>query len=297
MPSRSARHPWLLLTCEHGGQRIPREYARLFRGAGRVLASHRGWDPGALDVARALTRRLEAPLLAVPWSRLLVDANRAPTNPRIWSAYTRGLSREARSRILDRYWWPHRGLVEERVGKAIRARRQVLHVAVHSFTPALDGENRRADVGLLYDPRRPREKRLCRRWQAELERIDPTLRVRRNYPYRGAADGLGTWLRRRFPDRHYAGLELEMNQALLRTPRRRGLVDALVSGLECLLSPGAAASCSPANPGRLTEDGAPAAANRAGPDPEPRLTLARDQGIMPKRTALTPGSRRRGAVS
>ena len=44
----------LLLTCEHGGNRIPPEYRALFRGATAALASHRGWDPGALALARRL---------------------------------------------------------------------------------------------------------------------------------------------------------------------------------------------------------------------------------------------------
>jgi predicted N-formylglutamate amidohydrolase len=234
--SRSERATFLLLTCEHGGNRIPREYAHLFRGARRTLASHRGWDPGALLVARALARRLRAPLLPVTWSRLLVESNRAPTNPRIWSPYAADLSRGERERVLERYWWPHRRSVQESVRRAIAAGRRVVHVAVHSFTPELHGEVRRADVGLLYDSRRASETELCGRWQAALRRADPSLRVRRNYPYRGAADGLPTWLRRRFPDRRYAGVELELNQALLCGPGQRAVTRALVLSLQELLA-------------------------------------------------------------
>jgi predicted N-formylglutamate amidohydrolase len=237
MSPRSQRAPRLLLTCEHGGNRIPREYADLFRGAHRALASHRGWDPGALAVARALARRLRAPLLPVTWSRLLVEGNRAPGNPRLWSAYTAGLPRQERERILERYWWPHRRRVEARVREAIAAGGRVVHVAVHSFAPMLDGEVRGADVGLLYDPTRAGETGLCRRWQAALHGVAPTLRVRRNHPYRGAADGLPTWLRRRFPDRRYAGVELELSQALLGAGRRRSLTRALARSLGALLEP------------------------------------------------------------
>jgi predicted N-formylglutamate amidohydrolase len=50
----SASRYALLLTCEHGDNRIPREYAALFEGTKDVIASHRGWDPGALDCARSL---------------------------------------------------------------------------------------------------------------------------------------------------------------------------------------------------------------------------------------------------
>ena len=49
-------------------------------------------------------------------------------------------------------------LAPEDLRAAVAARKQVLHVAVHSFTPVLHGERRNADVGLLYDPARPRER-------------------------------------------------------------------------------------------------------------------------------------------
>jgi predicted N-formylglutamate amidohydrolase len=225
----------LLLTCEHGGSRIPREYRPLFRTAARDLASHRGWDPGALDVARGLARRLRLPLLAVTWSRLLVEPNRSPTNPRIWSEYTKGLSAEERERILARYWWPHRRDVESAVRSLVARGHRVVHVAVHSFAPVLDGEPREADVGLLYDSGRAAEKALCIRWQGILEKLDPSLRVRRNHPYRGATDGLPTWLRRRFPGRVYAGVELELCQALLTRSDRARVAALLAASLERLL--------------------------------------------------------------
>ena len=65
-PRRAARRPPRApaLTCEHGGNRIPREYAHLFRGARAVLASHRGWDPGALAACAAARPAAARPLLA-----------------------------------------------------------------------------------------------------------------------------------------------------------------------------------------------------------------------------------------
>ena len=214
MTSSARASDYLLLTCEHAGNRIPREYAPLFRGADALLATHRGWDPGAHVLARLLAKRLRRPLHAVTWSRLFVEANRAEHNPRIWSRFMRALPKAERKAILKRYWWPHRSKVEAAVADAARVAR-VVHVAVHSFTPELDGETRNADVGLLYDSRRPREASLCRRWGAILARMAPELRVRYNYPYRGNTDGLGTWLRKRHPATRYLGIEIEINQGLV----------------------------------------------------------------------------------
>jgi predicted N-formylglutamate amidohydrolase len=205
----------LVLTCEHAGNRIPRPYAHLFRGAKKALDSHRGWDRGALTLARHLSRALDVPLHSVTWSRLFVEANRTPTNPRIWSDFTRDLPGAERDWILARWWRPHREEVERSVADEIAAGRRVVHVAVHSFTPVLDGEVRNADIGLLYDSRRKAEGWFCRRWGAALGAIDPALRVRYNYPYSGAADGLTTWLRKRHPQTSYLGVELEINQGLV----------------------------------------------------------------------------------
>ena len=214
MSPASIESDYLLLTCEHGGNRIPQPYVHLFHGAEALLESHRGWDPGALPLARLLARELHRPLLAVTWSRLFVEANRSPSNPRIWSRFTRTLPKAERERILERWWWPHRRAVEEAVTAGSG---RVVHVAVHSFTPELDGQVRNADVGFLYDSRRKREADLCHRWAEVLSRLDPELRLRFNYPYRGSTDGLTTWLRRRFPEEGYLGVELEFNQALVGT--------------------------------------------------------------------------------
>lgn len=96
----------------------------------------------------------------------------------------------------------------------IAAGARVIHVSAHSFTPILDGQARTADIGLLYDPSRAFESRVCRSWRDRLATAAPHLRVRRNYPYRGTADGFTTYLRTRFPMDRYAGIELEVNQRL-----------------------------------------------------------------------------------
>jgi predicted N-formylglutamate amidohydrolase len=188
--------------------------APLFAGAEGVLHSHRGWDAGALPLARWVAHGLEAQLLVTTVTRLVVDANRSLPHPRLFSEFTRPLPHTERSEILRFYYWPHRRAIERTIEAWIRGGARVLHLAVHSFDPTLDPAREKCDVGLLYDPRRRREQALCRRWQATL-RSGCGLRVRRNFPYRGSADGLTTHLRRRFPAQAYSGVEVEGNQARL----------------------------------------------------------------------------------
>lgn len=202
-----------LVTCEHGGNRVPPAYRPLFAGHQALLASHRGWDPGALSMARELARQLRAPLYVATVSRLVVDLNRSLGHPRLFSVATRPAPATLRRAILARHYLPFRARVERAVAAAVARGHRVVHLSSHSFTPVLDGEVRNADVGLLYDPRRPGETTLCRAWQHALGDIDPALRVRRNYPYAGRADGFTAYLRRRFAAEAYLGIELEINQA------------------------------------------------------------------------------------
>ena len=191
---------------------MPREYRALFAGWKSLLETHRGYDPGALALARELARAFDAPLVASTVTRLLVELNRSPGHPQLHSEVTRGLPRPEKAKIRARYYEPYRREVEQRVASATAARRRVIHISAHSFVPVLDGSTRDADIGLLYDPARPAERALCARWRQSLGARAPRLRVRRNYPYRGYADGLTTYLRRRYGRRGYVGVEIEVNQ-------------------------------------------------------------------------------------
>jgi predicted N-formylglutamate amidohydrolase len=219
----------LILSCEHGGNRTPKEYLALFRGKRRLLASHRGWDPFALDLARRLSRALRAPLIAATTTRLLVDLNRSPHNPAVFSEVTRDLPPARKQRLLARYHSRH----WERVRAAIAANSgAVLHLGVHSFTPVWGERRRDFALGILYDPARGAERILAKRWQRSLRCLHPEIRVRRNAPYRGDADGLTAALRKAFSPDRYLGFELEFNQrSISKAGERRDLVALLANTL------------------------------------------------------------------
>jgi len=231
----------VLITCEHGGNEVPEEHRVLFDGLEAALASHRGWDPGTLGLAAWLGARLGAPVIAATVTRLLVDLNRSEHNPRVFSEATRPLSRADRDRLLRRYHRPHRAAVADAIARLVAERGRVLHVGVHSFTPMLDGIVRRADLGVLYDPARTYERAFAAAWARALEDALPGRSIRRNYPYRGRADGLTTMLRARHPEEAYLGIEIEVNQQHVgpedRFPDWVGV--ALADSLEIALDRGA----------------------------------------------------------
>ena len=63
----------LVITCEHGGNRIPAPYRDLFHAHQALLDSHRGYDPGTLIMARALATAFAAPLMVGIATRVTGD--------------------------------------------------------------------------------------------------------------------------------------------------------------------------------------------------------------------------------
>ena len=219
MTVRRAVRNAVLVTCEHGGNRVPAAYRRWFMGAKEALESHEGFDAGALAMAHTLSRFLHADLFVTTISRLVIELNRSLRHPQVFSRFTKAAPERVRAEIFDRYYAPYWREVHAAVARCVGRDRRVVHIGSHSFTPVLHDDVREADVGLLYDPKRALEVALCVRWRAAILLRSPQWKVRRNYPYAGASDGLTTALRRAFPPSHYLGVELEVNQ---RHPLRGG---------------------------------------------------------------------------
>jgi predicted N-formylglutamate amidohydrolase len=203
----------LLVTCEHGGNRVPPRYRPLFRGFERALNTHLGYDPGALWMAREMAAEFGAPLVFSTVTRLLVDLNRSLGHPHLHGEPIRRLAPDVHRRILVDHYAPYRSRAYGLVRRAVGRGRRVVHISSHSFTPELNGDIRTADIGLLYDPARRGEARMCERWKAAIGQMAPQLKVRRNYPYAGRNDGLTSHFRRLYPAASYVGVELELNQA------------------------------------------------------------------------------------
>jgi len=227
---------FLIVTCEHGGNVVPEPYAELFHDQDDILASHRGWDPGALPVATKLATGLRAPLFFSTITRLLIDSNRSSCHKTLFSEFSRPLPPKERQIVAQRHYTPHRELISTVIYAAIGQGKTVIHLAIHSFTPVLDGVTRKTGIGLLYDSTRPKEQALCRRWQKALATARPDLTIHRNAPYRGASDGLATWLRKNLCEDDYLGIEVEINQRFIASlPEQTAVADLLRQNLSSCL--------------------------------------------------------------
>lgn len=217
----------LLLTCEHARNLVPQGVEL---GVDReVLESHVSFDRGALEVTRLVAGATGVQHLGGSWSRLVVDLNRSPRAREAVAPVSFGVDipgnrllspRDRRRRLLS-WHLPFRrrvlGAVRHRVDRSGRC----LHWSIHTFTDRLGEEVRDYDLGILFDPSRPAEVQAARMLVPELQAHGyPT---RENEPYPGVADGMTTWLRTRYGDSQYAGLEVEISSRVVGREGTRGL--------------------------------------------------------------------------
>lgn len=226
-----------MITCEHASCDIPKSYLALFKPYSKILQTHKGWDIGALEIYNALIQAFPGSYhQRAHWSRLLIDLNRSLDHRNLFSVATKSLTKVAQKQIIQSYYEPYRRLFLTHLKKHLESEKQVVHIAVHSFTPILNGKRRIADIGILYDPGRPAEVKLAQAWRLALQTQAPMLRIRMNYPYWGKTDGFCTAMRKQYSNQRYIGIELETNQALFKSTKmttrlKRVMVDSLQAAL------------------------------------------------------------------
>jgi len=209
----------VLLLCEHASNRFPPAFGPLGISAD-VAQSHIAWDPGALAVARGLSARLDAALIASTVSRLIYDCNRPPEAPGAMPEKSevfevpgnRDLSSAARTARIEGVYRPFQRAVSACL--AAQPRPEAL-VTIHSFTPVYMGHERPTKIGVLHD----RDTRLG---DAMLTSAagHTGLRVERNSPY-GPEDGVTHSLREYALPAGLPNVMLEIRNDLIATPAQQ----------------------------------------------------------------------------
>ena len=217
-----------IVTCEHAGNTVPLTFAHLFHGKEEILQSHRGWDPGAVDVATALSKELSAPFFICETTRLLVEPNRSLHSEFLFSEYSQSLTDAEKNHLLENYYHPHRSAVEQLIRNSLDG---ILHLSIHTFTPVWDGCERTIDLGLLFDPDRSNEAKVCNDYRTKLKKSLPAMNIEFNAPYKGIDDGFTTYLRTQFDNDRYLGIEIEINQKFVGTGKLTIISKALSESL------------------------------------------------------------------
>ena len=174
-----------LLTSDHYGRAIPRVLGDLGLPEDE-LARHIAWDIGIAGVANALSKHLDAHLIAQPYSRLVIDCNRPPdapsSIPRISELTVipgnEGLARDAAEARRRQVFDPYHRRIREVIDGRLRDNMPTVLVSLHSFTPVYAGVARPWHIGTLYQ-RDTRLPRLLLKWL----RAEPELVVGDNEPY------------------------------------------------------------------------------------------------------------------
>lgn len=173
------------LTCDHGGNLIPRKLGTL--GLEPLhLVRHIAWDVGAAGLSRRLAELLDATVVTQTYSRLVIDCNRQITHHDSIAARSEDTDipgnlnlpageAEARAREIFK---PYQGAIAKALDARAAAGRPSVLVAMHSFAPVYHGQSRPWHIGLLYN----RDRRLATILKA-LMAEDPTLCIGDNQPF------------------------------------------------------------------------------------------------------------------
>ncbi len=216
-----------VLVCEHASHHIPAAWDELGL-SGEARHAHIAWDPGALDLARGLLKRLGGVLVHAPVSRLVYDLNRAPDQigampPRSeiydipGNAAIDATARLARTQAL--YLPFHNRLHAALAARIAQGIRPVV-VTVHSFTPVYHGQTRAVEFGVIHDA----DQAYAR---AIVAHAPKGLNTQLNEPY-SAADGVTHSLRLQATPYGLTNAMLELRNDLIATP---ALADAMAARL------------------------------------------------------------------
>ena len=149
--------PFLLIG-DHGGRRVPRALANLGLPDAE-LARHIGWDIGVTALGEALAVPLDAVFVHQRYSRLVIDCNRDPAAPDAMPAASDGtavpgnaaLDAAARAARVAAIHAPYHAAIHDEIARRTAAGQPTALVALHSFTPAMQGAARPWHCGILHD--------------------------------------------------------------------------------------------------------------------------------------------------
>lgn len=155
--NRDSARP-LILVCDHASRRIPACLGDMGLDP-LTRRCHLAWDIGAGALTRELAARLGATTVLAGYSRLVMDCNRELTDPSAFLEFGDGVAIPGNIGITDQekadraqaLFWPYHHAIETEVARLSKNGVKPLMLAIHSFTPVLDGVSRRWQMGVLWD--------------------------------------------------------------------------------------------------------------------------------------------------
>ncbi len=151
-----------LILCDHASNYVPPDLNGLGLPAAQ-LERHIAYDLGALEVAQNISARLNCPLVASQFSRLLIDPNRGLDDPTLVMKLSDGAIIPANRDIdpfqnktawqarIDDFYQPYNKAIEAAIAGARSDDIVPIILSVHSFTPVWRGSPRPWQAAVLWD--------------------------------------------------------------------------------------------------------------------------------------------------
>ena len=148
----------ILLVCDHASSRFPVALGDLGLDP-FARRCHLAIDIGAGALTECLSDSLGVTAVVAQYSRLVVDLNRELLDPGAFLEFgdgiivhgNRNLHRADKEARAEAIYWPYHHAIERQLKRLRAIGPPPALVAVHSFTPVLNGEARPWDVGVLWD--------------------------------------------------------------------------------------------------------------------------------------------------
>ncbi|MGB5334039.1 MAG: N-formylglutamate amidohydrolase [Woeseiaceae bacterium] len=148
----------ILLVCDHASYRFPKSLGDMGLDP-FARRCHLAIDIGAGDLTESLAKSLGVTAVLQNYSRLIVDCNRQLMDPGAFLEYgdgilvpgNRNLHQQDKDLRADALYWPYHRAIEEQIERLSNAGPAPAFLAIHSFTPVLNGESRAFQIGVLWD--------------------------------------------------------------------------------------------------------------------------------------------------
>ena len=148
----------VLLVCDHASHRFPRSLGTM--GLDYLNRhSHVVHDIGAGTLVEMLANTLGVTAVLCQYSRLIVDCNRELVDHNAFLKFNDGvdipanhnLRSDEKEKRASEIYWPYHNAIEGQIGRLKDQGINPVFISVHSFSPVINGEARKWEIGVLWD--------------------------------------------------------------------------------------------------------------------------------------------------
>lgn len=151
-------HSQFLFVCDHAGSHIPEQLNELGLEK-KDRYRHIALDIGIREVGEKLANLLNSTLVLQNYSRLVIDCNRclehetliAKTSDKTVINGNQNLSDEEKKNRIITIFQPYHDTIEQLILERQKRKQSTIFIALHSFTPTMNGIDRPWHAGILHN--------------------------------------------------------------------------------------------------------------------------------------------------